>query len=258
MPWPRDRRIRLLGGRSPRRRRRHRVGLHCFRHRNQMRLTPWQAGEDLRHALDVIAGAVGDRVAFYRPPYGIFTTAARLLAHRHGLTALLWSRDGRDWRERATGASIAARVTRQLRAGDVLLLHDADFYSAPGSATWTTRATTWVSPPGSTATLCAATAGAAGTRRRSLRNGRRSSHSGATRGFLSDHGVPTTEQRYTSVVGTSAICPAAAAARISLSEKNCCGGIVRKTICTSCQSGLNPSPWIASRTLVNMTPAASA
>src|SRR6266566_1502497 len=75
---------------------------------------------------------------------------------------------------------------------------------------------------------------------------------------VSGQGVPTTEQRYTSVVGTSAICPAAAAARISLSEKNCCGGIVEKTIWTSCQSGLNPSPWIASRTLVNVTPAASA
>jgi hypothetical protein len=46
---------------------------------------------------------------------------------------LLWSRWGHDWRARATPDSIAAEVTEDLRAGDVLLLHDADTYSAEGS-----------------------------------------------------------------------------------------------------------------------------
>jgi hypothetical protein len=40
---------------------------------------------------------------------------------------------GRDWQRRATADSIAARVTRALRGGEVILLHDADHYSAPGS-----------------------------------------------------------------------------------------------------------------------------
>ena len=35
--------------------------------------------------------------------------------------------------------------------------------------------------------------------------------------------------------------PMLAAARISLSEKNCVGLIVRKVICTSCHRGLKPS-----------------
>src|SRR2546426_8579219 len=57
------------------------------------------------------------------------------------------------------------------------------------------------------------------------------------------YGLPITEQRYTSVVGVSVICWAFAATRISLSEVNCCGVTpALKLICTSCQSGLKPSP----------------
>jgi hypothetical protein len=53
---------------------------------------------------------------------------------------LLWSRWGKDWRKFTTPARIAARVTNGLSAGDVILLHDADFYSAKNSHTRTVAA----------------------------------------------------------------------------------------------------------------------
>jgi hypothetical protein len=43
---------------------------------------------------------------------------------------LLWSRWGKDWRRLTTPQRIAARAVTDLRPGDVILLHDADFYSA--------------------------------------------------------------------------------------------------------------------------------
>jgi hypothetical protein len=46
---------------------------------------------------------------------------------------LLWSQWGRDWERRATPESIASRVTEGAGEGAVLLLHDADDYSAEGS-----------------------------------------------------------------------------------------------------------------------------
>lgn len=55
-----------------------------------------------------------------------------------GWRPTLWSRWGRDWSGAETPAAVAARVTRDLRAGDVLLLHDADWYSDRGS--WRTTA----------------------------------------------------------------------------------------------------------------------
>jgi peptidoglycan-N-acetylglucosamine deacetylase len=111
----------------------HGIALHCHRHRNLLRLPTAAVAADLDRAADAIAAATGRSPTLHRPPYGIFSPAGLALVRRRGLTPLLWSRWGRDWAARATPASIAARVTRGLCAGDVLLLHDSDFYSAPGS-----------------------------------------------------------------------------------------------------------------------------
>jgi peptidoglycan/xylan/chitin deacetylase (PgdA/CDA1 family) len=111
----------------------HDVAVHCRRHRNLLRLAPWQVTEDLRRAEAAIADATGRELRLYRPPYGVFNAAALRYAHAHRWTPLLWTRWGRDWERRATPASIAAKLTYGLRGGDVLLLHDADHYSALGS-----------------------------------------------------------------------------------------------------------------------------
>ena len=111
----------------------HEVGLHCHRHRNLLRVGPRGVHEDVARAEDRIAAATGRAPALYRPPYGILNACALALARRRGWRTLLWSRWGRDWEARATPATIAARATADAWEGSVLLLHDADDYSAPGS-----------------------------------------------------------------------------------------------------------------------------
>lgn len=111
----------------------HAIGLHCDRHRNLLRLAPWQVREDLARALSTIEDATGHSPLLYRPPYGVLNAAALRIARARGWRTLLWTQWGRDWEARATPESIAARVTDGVREGSVLLLHDADDYSAPGS-----------------------------------------------------------------------------------------------------------------------------
>lgn len=111
----------------------HQIGLHCDRHRNLLRLAPRQVHTDIERARDRIESAAGRTVGLYRPPYGILNASALRIARAHGWRTLLWSRWGKDWQARATPASIAARVTDGAGEGSVLLLHDADDYSAPGS-----------------------------------------------------------------------------------------------------------------------------
>ena len=111
----------------------HDLGLHCDRHRNLLRLTPRQVREDLARAEDSITAAAGRPLTLYRPPYGVLNTVALGLARRRGWRTLLWRRWGRDWRADATPEGIARRVSHGASPGDVLLLHDADDYSAPGS-----------------------------------------------------------------------------------------------------------------------------
>ena len=111
----------------------HTIGLHCDRHRNLLRLAPWQVREDIARAQATIETAAGVSPRLYRPPYGVLNAAALQLARAHGWRTLLWSHWGRDWEAWATPASITARVTDGAREGAVLLLHDADDYSAPDS-----------------------------------------------------------------------------------------------------------------------------
>jgi peptidoglycan/xylan/chitin deacetylase (PgdA/CDA1 family) len=111
----------------------HGLGLHCHRHRNLLRLTPRQTLADLRRAQAIVEQASQLPTTLYRPPYGILNATALAHARRSGWRTLLWSHWGRDWEARATADSIASLVTDGVRAGSLLLLHDADDYSAPGS-----------------------------------------------------------------------------------------------------------------------------
>jgi peptidoglycan/xylan/chitin deacetylase (PgdA/CDA1 family) len=111
----------------------HRVELHCHRHRNQLRLTPRSLLDDAERARAAIEEASGQEIGDYRPPYGIFSAAGLRTIRRRGWRPVLWSRWGKDWQGQATPSSIAARATRDVAAGDVVLLHDADYYSARGS-----------------------------------------------------------------------------------------------------------------------------
>jgi peptidoglycan/xylan/chitin deacetylase (PgdA/CDA1 family) len=123
----------------------HVVAVHGHRHRNLLRVAPSAAHDDLSRAAEVIADATGQPPRpLHRPPYGIYSRAALKAVRARGWTPLLWSRWGRDWRARASERSIAADATRDLAAGDVILLHDADHYSASGSWRATAGALPWI------------------------------------------------------------------------------------------------------------------
>jgi peptidoglycan/xylan/chitin deacetylase (PgdA/CDA1 family) len=111
----------------------HRVELHCYRHRNLLRLGPREFLDDAERARVAIENAGGQAIADYRPPYGIFSGVNLRAVRRRGWRPVLWSRWGKDWTRRATAESIARRSSSGIEAGDVVLLHDADYYSAPGS-----------------------------------------------------------------------------------------------------------------------------
>jgi peptidoglycan-N-acetylglucosamine deacetylase len=111
----------------------HEIGLHGYRHTLLLRRSVSELAADLDRAFDLIADATGREPTCYRPPYGVFSSGALRLVRRRGWTPLLWSRWGRDWGPRETPEAIARRATCDLGAGDVVLLHDADHYSAPDS-----------------------------------------------------------------------------------------------------------------------------
>jgi peptidoglycan/xylan/chitin deacetylase (PgdA/CDA1 family) len=111
----------------------HEIAVHGWTHRPHLLRTPTDTARDLRRAYDRVVATTGVRPRFWRPPHGIPTGAGLLAARRLGLRPVLWTADGRDWRAGATGDSVAGEITPRLSAGAVVLLHDSDVTSAPGS-----------------------------------------------------------------------------------------------------------------------------
>jgi peptidoglycan/xylan/chitin deacetylase (PgdA/CDA1 family) len=118
----------------------HAVALHGYGHRLQVRMSAAAVQADLARGATVIGEAVGVAPALHRPPYGVYSPAGLAYVRTVGLRPLLWSRWGKDWRRFTTPPRIAARAGAAAVPGDVILLHDADFYSARNSHRRTTVA----------------------------------------------------------------------------------------------------------------------
>jgi peptidoglycan-N-acetylglucosamine deacetylase len=111
----------------------HLVALHGYRHRPQPVLSGRAVEDDLARGVAAVEDATGVAPRWHRPPYGLYSPAGVAFVRQRGLKPLLWSRWGKDWRRLTTPERIAARAGTRLRPGDVILLHDADFYSSNGS-----------------------------------------------------------------------------------------------------------------------------
>ncbi len=116
----------------------HEIGVHGYRHTLLLRRTPRSLADDYARAEASIGAATGGELRSYRPPYGVFSAAGLVLSRRRGWAPQLWSHWGKDWPASATAQGVTARATRNLRGGDVVLLHDADHYSSARS--WMTTA----------------------------------------------------------------------------------------------------------------------
>lgn len=111
-------------------RRGHLVGTHGFSHAHHLAHGPAWVRRDLDAAGAAMA-AVGVEPRWYRPTYGQATAATLLVARAKGWRTMLWSAWGREWAT-PDPAQVAARITKRLSPGAVVLLHDSDCFGPPG------------------------------------------------------------------------------------------------------------------------------
>jgi peptidoglycan/xylan/chitin deacetylase (PgdA/CDA1 family) len=112
-------------------RRGHQVETHGYEHAHHFARTPRWVRADLDRAMQAMAAA-GARPRWFRPPYGQATGPTLVEARRRGLSVVLWSAWGREW-DAPDSAAVARRVNDGVGPGSVVLLHDADVDSPPGS-----------------------------------------------------------------------------------------------------------------------------
>jgi peptidoglycan/xylan/chitin deacetylase (PgdA/CDA1 family) len=111
----------------------HEIAVHGYDHRCLLARGVRGTYADLARARDIIADAGGEQPTWYRPPYGVMTTATVGATRRLGLRPVLWTTWGEDWTASATPESVYRTVLANLEGGGTILLHDSDVTSVPGS-----------------------------------------------------------------------------------------------------------------------------
>jgi peptidoglycan-N-acetylglucosamine deacetylase len=105
-------------------RRGHSVQNHSYRHSHTFSLLgPAAMRREIAQAQDALAQVTGLRPRFFRAPAGLRNLFLDPVLHALELQLVAWTRRGFDTRRRDP-AEVLARLTRGLRAGDILLLHD--------------------------------------------------------------------------------------------------------------------------------------
>jgi peptidoglycan/xylan/chitin deacetylase (PgdA/CDA1 family) len=101
----------------------HVVGNHTFTHP----LLTFKSETDIRQQLSdcraALQDAIGQHSNLFRPPFGGRRAAVLRIARELGLHPVMWNVTGYDW-SAPPAAEIARKVRRQIRGGDVILLHD--------------------------------------------------------------------------------------------------------------------------------------
>ena len=104
----------------------HSVQNHTYGHRHTFSLWgPRAIAAEVQRAQDTLSDITGQRPLCFRAPAGLRNVFLDPVLHRLGLTLVSWTRRGFDTRD-ADARRVTARLTRGLRGGDILLLHDGN------------------------------------------------------------------------------------------------------------------------------------
>jgi peptidoglycan-N-acetylglucosamine deacetylase len=101
----------------------HVVGNHTFTHPLLIFKSEAEIRRELTGCRSVLQDAVGEHSNLFRPPFGGRRPAVLRIARELGLRPIMWNVTGYDWNAPPSDV-IERKVSRQLRGGDVILLHD--------------------------------------------------------------------------------------------------------------------------------------
>ena len=118
----------------------HVIANHTFTH-------PWltfkrvaEIRQELSSCRSALEDAIGQHSNLFRPPFGGRRPAVLHTARELGLEPIMWNVTGYDW-DAPPSAVIERKVARQIRGGDVILLHDGGHKQMGADRSQTVEAT---------------------------------------------------------------------------------------------------------------------
>jgi peptidoglycan/xylan/chitin deacetylase (PgdA/CDA1 family) len=101
----------------------HIIGNHTFSHPNLIFGSARQTRKQLQECQQAITQVIGQHSPLFRPPFGGRRPGTLGIARSLGLVPVMWNVSGEDWKSYSAD-EIKQRIRRQIRGGDVILMHD--------------------------------------------------------------------------------------------------------------------------------------
>lgn len=100
----------------------HTIGIHHFEHISNWILSPSRLKKQLKMTVQAIRECTGEKVTFYRPPWGHFNLFSLCLSKRYKV--IIWSHIFGDWKVAKGKNGLLEELRTATEPGSILLLHD--------------------------------------------------------------------------------------------------------------------------------------
>ncbi|MFJ7728305.1 polysaccharide deacetylase family protein [Neobacillus sp. NPDC097160] len=100
----------------------HTIGIHHFEHISSWIHSPSRIKKQLQMTEQAITECTGEKVTFYRPPWGSFNLFSLLVSNRYKV--ILWSHIFGDWKAAKGKNGLLEELLTATEPGSILLLHD--------------------------------------------------------------------------------------------------------------------------------------
>lgn len=111
-PWQRV----LAGG--------HQIGTHSWKHRDLSKLNYEVQYRDLAQSVAKIESIIGNKVVYFRPPFGQYNDDTVAAAQALNLVPVLWKVASMDWELKDSPEQIITNVINHVEDRSIILLHE--------------------------------------------------------------------------------------------------------------------------------------
>ncbi|MGG0656277.1 polysaccharide deacetylase family protein [Rummeliibacillus pycnus] len=100
----------------------HTVGIHHYDHISSWIMSPFRLKKQLEMTEKVITECTGEKVSFYRPPWGHFNVFTLAVSKRYN--KIMWSNIFGDWKVEKAKHGLLNELRNSLKEGAIFVLHD--------------------------------------------------------------------------------------------------------------------------------------
>lgn len=118
----------------------HVIGNHTFTHPNLIFTSGLQTRIQLQECDRALSTTIGPHSSLFRPPFGGRLPHTLRIARSLNLLPVMWNVTGWDWNA-PSADYVEEKISKQLRGGDVILMHDGSHASPDADRAHTVTAT---------------------------------------------------------------------------------------------------------------------